>query len=199
MKGNNKTLTMKKLILIISFFMASSIYAQQNQTALLIIDIQYFYYPGGSSALINPEPAGKNARKLLEYFRENKMLVVHIRHNAKQGAEIHEDVKPLPDEKVISKDHVNSFRNTDLLDFLNEHKIKNLVICGMQTHMCVEAATRAGADLGFNCTLIHDACATKDLKFGDVTVKSADVHYSTLSTLKSYAKVLDLETFLKEQ
>lgn len=126
------------------------------------------------------------------------MLIIHIRHNAKNGAEIHEDVNPLPGEKVISKDEVNSFKNTDLLEFLNIYKIKNLVICGMQTHMCVEAAARAGSDYGFKCTLIYDACATKDLKFGDKIIKAEDVHYSTIATLKAYADVIDLETFLKK-
>jgi nicotinamidase-related amidase len=189
---------MKKLITIIIIFMTVFVNAQQNETALLLIDIQNFYYPGGGSALVNPEVAGKKAQILLNYFRKNKMLVIHIRHNANKGAEIHDDVKPLPNEKVISKDEVNCFKNTDLLEFLNKNQIKNIVICGMQTHMCVEAATRAGSDFGFKCTLIYDACATKDLKFGDKIVKSNDVHYSTLATLKAYAEVIDLETFLKK-
>jgi nicotinamidase-related amidase len=189
---------MKKLVTVIILIMSIFVKAQQSDTALLIIDIQYFYYPGGSSALANPEDAGKNAQKLLNYFRENKMLVIHVRHNAKKGAEIHEDVKPFSDEKVISKDEVNCFKNTDLLEFLSKNKIKNLVICGMQTHLCVEAATRAGSDLGFKCILIHDACATKDLKFDDKIVKAEDVHYSTLTTLKAYAEIVNLETFLKK-
>jgi nicotinamidase-related amidase len=65
--------------------------------------------------------------------------------------------------------------------------------------MCVEAATRAASDLGFACTLVHDACATKDLKFGDKVIKSEDVHYATLSTLKSYATVISTEEFLKKK
>jgi nicotinamidase-related amidase len=63
--------------------------------------------------------------------------------------------------------------------------------------MCVEAATRAAADLGYSCILVHDACATKDLKFGDKLIKASDVHFSTLSTLRSYAKVVAVEEFLK--
>jgi len=63
--------------------------------------------------------------------------------------------------------------------------------------MCVEAATRAASDLGFKCILVHDACATKDLTFGDKVIKAEDVHYSTLVTLKNYAKVQSTEEFLK--
>jgi nicotinamidase-related amidase len=171
----------------------------KGDTALLIIDIQYFYYPGGKIELVNPEQAGKNAKKLLEHFRKNKMLVVHVRHNSEPGVNIHEDVKPLANEKVISKDNVNCFKRTDLLEYLKANNIKQLIICGMQTHMCVEAATRAASDLDFDCTVISDACATRNLKFGDKEIKADDVHYSTLSTLKSYAKVTDTKTYLNEK
>lgn len=168
-------------------------------TALLLIDIQYFYFPGGRLALHNPEKASINARQLLNKFRKDKRLVVHVRHNSKSGGEIHANVKPTPEEKVISKNHANSFRDTDLLDFLKKNHIQRLVICGMMTHMCVEAATRAAHDLGFECIVIEDACATRDLKFSDKIIKAEDVHFSTLSSLSGYyAKVVDLETFLQE-
>lgn len=168
-----------------------------KKTALLIIDIQDFYFPGGSLPLVNPEPASLNAQKILKKFREKNMLVIHVRHNAKSGAGIHANVKPLESEKVISKDHANSFRDTDLLEYLNQHQVKRLVIVGMQTHMCVEAATRAACDLGFECILVHDACATRALKFNDKVISAEDVHYSTLSTLsRTYAQVMDTKTFL---
>ncbi|MCP4149309.1 MAG: cysteine hydrolase [bacterium] len=173
--------------------------AGDGATALLLIDIQDFYYPGSPRPLLNPEAAGMNAAKLLNHFRKKKMLVVHVRHNAKQLAGIHKSVTPLTGEKVISKDFVNSFHKTDLLEYLNKHNIKQLIVCGMMTHMCVEGAVRAGADLGFKCTVIHDACTTRDLTFNKKTVKAEDVHNSTLSTLAAYAKVLDTETILKER
>jgi nicotinamidase-related amidase len=56
---------------------------------------------------------------------------------------------------------------------------------------------RAGYDLGFEIILIDDACATRDLTYGDATVKAADVHHSTLSSLDgTYAKVIDTESYL---
>ncbi|MBE3087298.1 MAG: isochorismatase family protein, partial [Bacteroidetes bacterium] len=155
-----------------------------------------FYFPGGKSALIEPEKAAANAALLLDNFRKAKMPVIHVRHNSEPGGKINDLVKPLPSEKIISKDAVNCFVKTDLLDFLKTNKIDTLVICGMQTHMCVEAATRAASDYGFKCILIHDACATKDLKFGNKTINSEDVHYSTLSTLKNYAVILSTKDYL---
>jgi nicotinamidase-related amidase len=120
-----------------------------------------------------------------------------VRHNFEPGGAIHNTLSPLPGEKVISKDFANSFRETDLKSYLEKRGIKNLVICGMQTHMCVEAATRAAADMGYKCTLIQDGCATRDLQFGETVIPAAQVHASTLASLKgSYAKLLTADRFL---
>ncbi len=199
---------MKKIFLLsMLVLLVNSIYhpvfAQQNdehkETALLIIDIQEFYFPDGSVPLVNPEEAAINASELLNEFRDQELTIIHIRHNASSGADIHPIVLPLESEKVISKNKANAFIDTDLLDYLKEIKITDLVICGMQTHMCVEAATRAASDYGFNCTVIEDACATRDLKFGDITIKASDVHYSTLSSLnRTYATIKTTQQILDE-
>jgi nicotinamidase-related amidase len=192
--------TMKKVSLSITILLMFIIQAvaQSGNKALLIIDIQDFYFPGGSSALVEPEKAAANAALLLENFRHNKLPVIHVRHNSKTGGDINNLVKPLPSEKIFSKDAVNCFTVTDLTAYLKIIKPDTLVICGMQTHMCVEAATRAASDMGFKCILIHDACATKDLKFEDIVIRASDVHYSTLSTLKNYATILSTATYLKK-
>jgi nicotinamidase-related amidase len=147
--------------------------------------------------LVNAEAASLNAKEILEIFREKDQLVVHVRHKSDKGFAIHKNVEPLSDEKVITKEEVNSFQNTDLLEYLKTNNISRLVIIGMQTHMCLEAAVRAGNDFGFECIVIHDACATRDLKFNDKIVKAEDVQISTLATLAGggYGKVIDLKTF----
>jgi nicotinamidase-related amidase len=170
----------------------------QNTTALLVIDIQDFYFPDGDIPLSEPALAAKNANQLILHFRQMEMPIVYIKHNYEPGGEINEIVMPQSDDKIILKNNANSFLDTDLDSYLKEIGIINIVICGMQTHMCVEAATRAGADLGYKCTVIDDACATRDLKYGDNLVLAKDVHFSTLSTLKSYAKVMTTDEFLRE-
>ncbi len=167
------------------------------KTALLIVDIQNFYFPGDGPGLVNAEAASLNAREILEIFREKNQLIVHVRHKSDKGFEIHKNVEPLSDEKVITKEEVNSFQNTDLLEYLKSNNISRLVIIGMQTQMCLEAAVRAAHDFGFECIVIHDACATRDLKFNDKIVKAEDVQVSTLATIAGggYGKVIDLKTF----
>jgi len=199
---------MKKIFLFsMLVLLMSSIYypivAQQNtdqqKKALLIIDIQEFYFPEGSVPLVNPLEAAINAKELLNVFRNRDLMIIHIRHNASLGGDIHPLVMPLENEEVITKNKANAFIGTNLLDYLHNNKITDLTICGMQTHMCVEAATRAASDYGFNCTVIEDACATRDLKYRDNTIKAIEVHYSTLSSLnRTYATIKTTQQFLDE-
>jgi len=191
---------MKRILLTFSFlFFGFYLVVMGQRSALLIIDIQDFYFPGGRSALFEPEKAEQNAAILLNHFRKENLTVIHVKHNSEPGGTIRNIVRPLPGEMVFTKDEVNCFIGTSLLDSLKSNRIDTLVICGMQTQMCVEAATRAASDLGFKCILVQDACASKDLKYGDNLIKAEDVHYSTLATLKSYAKVITLNEFMKNE
>jgi nicotinamidase-related amidase len=168
-----------------------------GQTALLIIDVQQFYFPGGLMPLEGPEAASRNCARLIEKFRSAGQTVIHVGHNASKEKSFHPDVAPLENEKVFYKDDVSAFNGTGLLAYLRERGIERLVVCGMMTHMCVEGTVRAAHDLGFQCVLVGDACATRDLEFGGRTVSAADVQTSTLATLdRAYATVVDTETFL---
>lgn len=173
-----------------------------DRPVLLIIDIQSFYFQGGKLPLVGSVEASLKARSVLEAFRAKKLPVIYIQHMP-QGIEkfepgvtdpqyaIHPNVAPISGEPVVVKHFANSFRETKLLALLKALNVKTLVIVGMQTHMCVEAAVRAGADLGFDVVLIDDACATRDLKLRETTVPAATVHAGVLAALNgSYAKVV---------
>ena len=177
-------------------------------TALLLIDIQNDYFPGGTMELADPDKAAGNARLLLQKFRKDNLPIVHIRHIATKptatfflpgtpGAEIHAGVNPEADEKIIIKHFPNSFRETELLDHLKGKGISTLVICGMMTHLCVDATVRAAKDFGFNCIVIGDACATKELEIRGEHVRARDVHNAFLSALNgTYAEVKTAAEYL---
>jgi nicotinamidase-related amidase len=177
-------------------------------TGLILVDIQNDYFAGGRMALVGMEEAAENASQLLAYFRDNQKPTFHIQHISTregatfflpntQGVEIHVSVKPELDDPVIKKHYPNSFRETVLLDALERAGVDNVVICGAMSHMCIDATTRAAADLGFQCTLIHDACATRNLDFGSQKVLAEDVHASFMAALSAaYAKVISCNDFI---
>jgi nicotinamidase-related amidase len=73
------------------------------------------------------------------------------------------------------------------------------VIAGMMTHMCIDTTTRAAADLGFACSLAHDACATRALAFNGVQVPAESVHAAYLAGLNgSFARVRPASELLVE-
>jgi nicotinamidase-related amidase len=178
------------------------------KTALLLVDIQNDYFPGGKNELQGSPQAGEQAGRLLDYFRHNGQVIIHIQHLSTRpgaklflpgtpGAEIHASVGPLAGETVIQKHYPNSFRETTLLEYLHTVQATRLVIAGMMTHMCVEATTRAAFDFGLECLVAADACATKELSFQGQVVPAAQVHLAFLAALQGmYARVLTVDEVL---
>lgn len=220
---------MKKLMSILLMAISTTSFAQSKnnktmatsssvnkdaKTALVIIDIQNDYFPGGAMTLVSPVEAAAKAKNVLTYFRNNHLPVIHIKHISLQqgatfflpdtkGADIHESVAPLKDEKVITKNYPNSFRDTELLSYLKKNNIANLVICGMMTDVCVDATTRAAMDYGFSNTIIGDAVATRDRELNGETVPAAQVNRSFLAGLSAlgglYANIESAEQYLSKK
>ena len=179
------------------------------KTALILIDIQNDYFPGGTGELENPIAAATQAAKLLDFFRLQKWPTVHIQHVATRpgastflpdtdGVKIHPLIAPVAGETIIVKHFPNSFRATGLLEHLKGLEVERLVLCGMMTHMCVDASMRAAADFGYPVLLAADACATRALTYGEISVPAQSVHAAFLAALKSYGQVLRVEEILKQ-
>ena len=176
--------------------------------ALIVVDIQNDYFPQGKWPLVGADAAADNAARLIQAFREAGDSVVHIRHEFtseeapfftpnSDGAKLHPKVLNRDDEPVVLKHFVNSFRETELKSILDEQGIKELVVVGSMSHMCVDGITRAAADFGYSVTVIHDACATRDLEFNGVTVPAAQVHAAFMASLAfAYANVVSADEFL---
>lgn len=179
-------------------------------TTLLLIDIQNDYFPGGAMELVGSPQAGARAGKLLHAFRQKSLPIIHVQHISTRpgasfflpdtaGVQIHECVAPHAGETVLQKNFPNSFRETPLLEHLRRHEVTRLVIAGMMTQMCIDTSTRAAADLGFQCLLAHDACATKALSFGGSTVSAENVQTAFLAALNGlFARVLSVEEICAE-
>ncbi len=180
------------------------------KTALVLIDIQNDYFPGGSMELEGSIEAGRRAGQLLSAFREWRLPLVHVQHLSlrpgatfflpdTEGVEIHERVRPRSGENVIQKHYPNSFRDTGLLGCLQEQPIDRLVIAGMMTHMCVDATTRAAFDLGFECWVAEDACATRALLYKGRQIPAEAVHFSFLAALEGiYVRVLRTDEIIAQ-
>jgi nicotinamidase-related amidase len=180
------------------------------KTALILVDLQNDYFPGGKMELVGSVEASQRAARLLAFFREAHLPLVHIQHVSTrptatffipdtEGVKPHPNVHPLESETVYQKHFPNSFRETPLLAHLQHEHIERVVIAGMMTHMCVDATVRAAFDLGFQCLVAEDACATRALMHAGQTVHAEDVQRAFLAALSgTYGKVLSVDDVIAE-
>lgn len=180
-----------------------------ENTGLLLIDIQNDYFPKGRYDLDGMEKAAKNATKVLKAFRERELPIYHVRHENEgeeppffargtMGAQIHDSVAPEGDEAVVLKHKANSFYKTHLQELLKRDGITHLVICGSMSHMCIDTTVRAARDLGYECTVIHNSCATHALEFGDEVIPAEQVHITFMAALdQDFADMATADTFVK--
>ena len=177
--------------------------------ALIVIDVQNDYFPGGAMELDGMETAAARCRQLLDYFRRTESPVIHMQHVMTRpeatfflpdtfGCEINDAVKPLENERVVVKHFPSSFRETGLAGILIGAGIESLTICGAMTHMCIDTSVRAAFDLGYSVSVIHDACATRNLEFNGRVTQAADVQAAYMAALGAgFASVLSTQEFLQ--
>ncbi|GAA4179691.1 cysteine hydrolase family protein [Shinella granuli] len=179
-----------------------------SKRAIIIVDLQKDYLATGSFALAGIDAAAANAARIIEAGRGRGDRIIHVHHIAREAASPlfapgTEGIEPIPavtpreDDTVIVKNHPNSFRGTALDETLRNDGIEDVVVVGAMSDVCIDATARAAADLGYNLTVVHDACATRDKAFGDSLVPAAQVHATIMSALEfGYGKVTTTADFL---
>lgn len=80
-----------------------------------------------------------------------------------KGWDIIPELYPLKDEPIIDKPSRCSFVHTDLHLILQNKGIKNLILCGVTTDVCVHSTMRIADDYGYECLLLEDCCAATEL------------------------------------
>jgi len=136
----------------------------KDRAALLVVDMQEFFldpasptFTGGGLAVL------PTVKRLIGAFREAGRPVIYTRHvHSADGSdigimgwwwegmcvegtpesEVHADIAPLANEKVVLKHRYSAFYNTDLETVLRCLGIEDLVVCGIMTNLCCESTVR---------------------------------------------------------
>ncbi|KAB0482004.1 Nicotinamidase-related amidase [Pseudomonas reinekei] len=164
--------------------------AKLSQATLIIIDAQKEYL-SGPLALSGMDVAVANIKKLLTAARAAGRPVIHVRHLGTVGGlfdpqgergEFIPGLEPQGDEAVIGKLLPSAFHGTDLKNRLEGLGL-DLVVCGFMSHSSVSTTVRAAKNLGFRCTLVEDACATRDLPYKGGVLSAEHVQQTEMAIM----------------
>jgi biuret amidohydrolase len=136
----------------------------KDKSALIVVDMQKFFLnPASTTFTCGGLAILPTLKQLISAFRKAGRPVIYARHvhhpdridagilgwwwegmciEGSPESEVHDDIAPLPNEKVIMKHRYSAFYNTDLETVLRVQKIEDLVITGIMTNMCCESTAR---------------------------------------------------------
>lgn len=167
-------------------------YAPANlaNATLVIIDAQKEYL-SGPLALSGMDAAVDNIKLLLNAAREARRPIVHVRHKGTVGGifdlngergEFIPGLEPQGDEIKIEKILPSAFHGTGLEKILQDYGT-DLIVCGFMSHSSVSTTVRAAKNLGFRCTLVEDACATRDLPYKGGVLTAEQVQQTEMAIM----------------
>lgn len=130
----------------------------KENTIGLIIDIQERLFP----AMHEKEPLLKNCQTLIQGLTELKIqLLVTQQYSKGLGETIPEIKSAFPDFSFIEKRDFSCCDEPVVLEKLKESAIKNIIICGIESHVCVLQTAVDLKEAGFNTVVVIDCVSSR--------------------------------------
>lgn len=146
----------------------------------------------------------ENVWALIKAARENSAEVIFVRHDdgkgnalskGTDGFEIYDGFKPLNGEKIFDKNVNSPFRQTGLLEYLRSIGEKEIIVVGLQTDYCIDAAIKCGFEHGFRMLVPEYCNTTFDNDF--LSAENTYKYYNEFIWKNRYAECISFEQALK--
>ncbi|MBW2575402.1 MAG: hydrolase [Deltaproteobacteria bacterium] len=167
-----------------------------ENTALLIVDIQ-----GNLAHLMQgKELLFKNVQKLIKGIQVLEMPILWVEQNPRGlGPTIPEIADLLSDIRPISKMSFSSCRNDRFLQALNALNRKQVLVAGIEAHVCVYQTAAGLVGLGYEVQVATDAVSSRNLENKEIglqRMKDSGVSLTSVETaLFELIKVAEGEQF----
>jgi nicotinamidase-related amidase len=116
-----------------------------------------------------------------------------------KGHEIVDELSPLARENVIDKPGRSAFQHTEFRLMLNIRGIKNLVICGVTTDVCVHSTLREANDNGFDCVLVEDCAAASTGSLHEFAVECLKEEGGIFGAVTTSDKILRAMSVVRDE
>ena len=187
----------------------TDIYSNRQNTMLLVIDEQ----PKLMKTMENGELTILNTLVLIEAFKEYSMPVLATEQYPKGLGQSDDRLLEVLDEDKIFEKTIFDAATPEVLDFIKENDITNVVVVGAEGHVCVYQTVRTLLDFGLNVFFVEDAISsfTEELKetaaftlaemgalivntemiLFDIAFDSKDEHFKFISSLVKQISAMD--------
>ncbi len=130
----------------------------KENTVGLIIDIQERLFP----AMREKEALLKNTLTLVKGLTELKIsLLVTQQYSRGLGETIPEIKSVIPDFEFIEKRSFSCCDEPFFMESLKKTEVKNVIICGIESHVCVLQTAVDLKDAGFNPVVVMDCVSSR--------------------------------------
>ena len=139
------------------------------------------------------EPSGidllTRVHRLLPVTREER-LKVPICVRGTWDAKTIDEIKPTDTDHVVIKRRDSAFQDTELRVWLQSEGINTLIICGVDTSICVETSLRDAFNIGYDVILISDATASGISKHYETTLERVSDYYGLVMTVERFFRIV---------
>ena len=140
------------------------------------------------------EPSGidllTRVHRLLPVTREER-LKVPICVRGTWDAKTIDEIKPAESDHVVIKRRDSAFQDTELRVWLQSEGINTLIICGVDTSICVETSLRDAFNIGYDVILISDATASGISKHYETTLERVRDYYGLVMTVERFFRIVN--------